>query len=115
MVTTCLKRTIMPPPRKMAISTRFQVLLWPAQSPDLNPIENLWGEIERVLKGKNTKQKMKFLRPSKNYGATYAGLELKSMSKCCQPVLHLNGYAIKKVLNVCLGPINCPVKIRPKS
>lgn len=28
----------------------FNLLRWPAQSPDLNPIENLWDEIERALR-----------------------------------------------------------------
>lgn len=28
---------------------RFEVLKWPAQSPDMNPIENLWGFIKKRL------------------------------------------------------------------
>lgn len=31
----------------------FSVLSWPAQSPDLNPIENLWDEVERGIRKLN--------------------------------------------------------------
>lgn len=34
--------------------TKTNVLDWPAQSPDLNPIENLWADVERGLRTKNS-------------------------------------------------------------
>ena len=36
-------------------SGRLQVLDWPSQSPDLNPIENLWAYIKKKLRKRTTK------------------------------------------------------------
>jgi len=34
--------------------SEIQVLEFPPQSPDLNPIENLWNEVEKLIKPRNS-------------------------------------------------------------
>lgn len=36
---------------------KLKVMDWPAQSPDLNPIENLWNELERRYKARQIRPK----------------------------------------------------------
>src|SRR5688572_17626404 len=52
-----------PPPHrsKIATATReesgLEFLPWPVQSPDLNPIENLWSEVKKVVYSRPKKPK----------------------------------------------------------
>ncbi|VDL76240.1 unnamed protein product [Nippostrongylus brasiliensis] len=51
----------------------IKILKWPSQSPDLNPIEHLWEELERRMKDNL----------------------LDSMPRRCQSVIDAKGFATK--------------------
>lgn len=80
-------------------ATVFQVLDWPAQSPDLNPIEHLWQVLKREVrrhKPKNSAEKFRILQEAWEKIPSETLLNLvHSMPRRCQAVLHANGYATK--------------------
>ena len=72
---------------------------WPAQSPDLNPIENLWSILDRRLKDRvpNTKAEL-FEELKQGWNMLDTDLLTRlvdSMPRRCQAVIDANGYATK--------------------
>uniref|UniRef100_A0A8R1HST0 Tc1-like transposase DDE domain-containing protein n=1 Tax=Caenorhabditis japonica TaxID=281687 RepID=A0A8R1HST0_CAEJA len=78
---------------------RVDLLEWPSQSPDLNPIEHMREELERRLKGvraSNANQKFAQLEAAwKSIPMTVVQTLLDSMPRRCQAVIDAKGYPTK--------------------
>ncbi|KAK6748551.1 hypothetical protein RB195_001278 [Necator americanus] len=76
-----------------------EVLDWPSQSPDLNPIEHLWEELEPRMKGKKARNSAeKFAQFEEAWNAIpQSCLDnlLDSMPRRCQAVIDAKGFATK--------------------
>lgn len=68
---------------------------WPSQSPDANPIENVWGIMKAKLAGKsvyNLKQLTKAIRKIwRSLSTDYAQKLVESMPRRCQAILDNGG------------------------
>jgi transposase len=75
------------------------VLHWPAQSPDLNPIENLWSILDKMAKDRrpqNEEQLFQILDETwKSIPINYLRNLVESMPRRCQAVLDANGLPTK--------------------
>uniref|UniRef100_A0A8R1J061 Tc1-like transposase DDE domain-containing protein n=2 Tax=Caenorhabditis japonica TaxID=281687 RepID=A0A8R1J061_CAEJA len=78
---------------------RVDLLEWPSQSPDLNPIKHMWEELERRLNGvraSNANQKFAQLEAAwKSIPMTVVQTILDSMPRRCQAVIDAKGYPTK--------------------
>uniref|UniRef100_A0A8R1HHJ1 DDE_3 domain-containing protein n=1 Tax=Caenorhabditis japonica TaxID=281687 RepID=A0A8R1HHJ1_CAEJA len=78
---------------------RVDLLDWPSQSPDLNPIEQFWEELERRVQGfraSNVNQKFDLLEAAwKDIPISVIHKRLDSMPHRCQAVIDAKGYATR--------------------
>ena len=76
-----------------------QTLSWPAQSPDLNPIENLWNVIKRKMDGHKPSNKAELLEFlwQEWHKVTQQQCErlVESMPRRMKAVIENQGYSIK--------------------
>uniref|UniRef100_A0A8R1EQQ1 DDE_3 domain-containing protein n=1 Tax=Caenorhabditis japonica TaxID=281687 RepID=A0A8R1EQQ1_CAEJA len=72
---------------------------WPSQSPDLNPIEHLWEELERRVQGvraSNVNQMLDLLEAAwKDIPMSVIHKLLDAMPRRCQAVIDAKGYATR--------------------
>jgi hypothetical protein len=74
---------------------------WPAQSPDLNPIEHVWSELARKLRRRknlihNTEDlRLELLLAWENIDVEFTAKLIESMPRRCQAVIDSKGHVKK--------------------
>ena len=80
------------------LNNNINVLKWPAQSPDLNPIENLWEIVNGRIKRDSATNKRTLFSQIKDAWEDIPNDQIKrlidSMPRRCAAVIKNKGYAI---------------------
>ena len=78
---------------------KLVVLSWPAQSPDLNPIENLWNILDHGIKTRTPKNEEELFQILQNQWKNISGELLQSlvesMPRRCKAVIKSRGFTTK--------------------
>lgn len=84
------------------IAEKINVMKWPAQSPDLNAIENLWDHLDREIRKENNgrfESKEALVEAAQrawnNISQDYVNKLISSMPRRCAEVMKNNGYATR--------------------
>ena len=80
----------------MVSAKKVSVVEWPPQSPDLNPIENLWEIVNQTKNCTNSEILFKRLEDAWNAIPTnFISNLIASMPRRCQAVIEKKGFATK--------------------
>ena len=84
---------------------KVKALEWPSQSPDLNPIENVWAELKKRVRVRRSTNLTQLHQLSQKEWAkihlTYCGKLVEGYPKCLTQVKLFKGNATKYRLSAC--------------